>query len=260
MKNILVPFDFSKAAVNALEYAIKFADNDVNLTIYLLHILNGDEDKKKTVAKLKEAISKYNRPEAPYLKSIIREGDLSQTIIDLREELEAELIIMGTGGAPDPKCENIATCTSDFVQRADLPVLVIPESTTNFKIENIVLTVGKEKIIDTAPLHLLLDVSKKFNAKVQVLTVHKHEKDLGYTQDDQANESILQYYLESSYSQHAFVENEDITEGINEYIIKREMDMLAIMPNTHLKNGDSSKGRLTKLLTLYADIPLLILD
>lgn len=260
MKNILVPFDFSKAAANALKYAIKFADNDSKINIYLLHILSGDSIKEEVVSKLNEITSAYNKPMSPKVESIVRDGDLAKTIINIKKELEADLVIMGTSGAPNSEEDDLATRTSKFVQQADLPVLVIPEKTTNFKIKNIILTVGKEKIVDTSPLNLLLDVSRKFNAQVQLLTVQKNEKDLGYSQEDESNENILEYYLEMFYSHHSFAENSDIEKGIREHIKKHKMDMLAVMPRTHSKNGKSSEGRLTKILTLRSDIPLLVLD
>ena len=62
------------------------------------------------------------------------------------------------------------------------------------------------------------------------------------------------------YSHHSFAENEDIEQGINDYIQSRKMDMLAILPKTHLSEDQASEGRLTRLLTLHTDIPLLVLD
>ncbi|MFD1079757.1 adenine nucleotide alpha hydrolase family protein, partial [Longispora fulva] len=122
------------------------------------------------------------------------------------------------------------------------------------------LSVGQEHIADRSPLYVLLEVSRKFKAQVHVLTVQKTPVAVAYSEVDESNENTLQYYLEMFYSHHSFSENEDIEKGILEYIEKHDIDMVAIMPNTHLKIGEPSEGRLTRFLTLHSNVPLLVLD
>lgn len=259
MKNILIPFDFSDVSKNALEYAVKFADQDPAIHLYLLHIANENSDKEKIRKEFGEIISKYNRPLNPEIKALVKTGELIPTIIELQKELKVDLIIMGTSGA-DGHEEDISTRTSEFVQAADLPVLVIPEKARQFKLQTIILTIGKDRIIDTAPLYILLDVSRTFKAQVHVLTIHRKKGDMGYSEEDESNENTLQYFLEMFYSHHSFSENEDIEKGIKEYIERYDADMLAIMPRTHLNKDNASEGKLTNQLTLHTNVPLLVLD
>lgn len=259
MKNILIPFDFSNVSKNALEYAVKFADKDPNITLSLLHISDGTVREEEIQKKFKEVINKYSGPLNPSFETYTRQGELTTSIINLQKELQVDLVIMGTKGAELGE-EDIATRTSRFVKEADLPVLVIPEKVKPFRLNTIILTVGTEKIADRSPLYVLLDVSRKFKAQVHVLTVHKSSVTSGYSEDDESNENILQYFLEMFYSHHSFSESEDIEKGILEYIEKHDIDMLAIMPKTHLDNENASEGRLTHVLTLHSNVPLLVLD
>ncbi|WP_051205470.1 universal stress protein [Salinimicrobium xinjiangense] len=259
MKNILIPFDFSEVSLNALEYAVKFADQDLNITLSLLHISDGKTKEEEIDKKFKDVLQKYESPLNPGFETYIRQGELSTTIINLQKELKIDLVIMGTKGAELGE-EDIATRTSRFVKEADLPVLVIPEKVKTFRLNTIILTVGREKIADRSPLYVLLDVSRKFKAQVHVLTVHKSEVLSGYSEEDESNENTLQYFLEMFYSHHSFSESEDIERGILEYIERHDVDMLAIMPKTHLNNGEASQGRLTNVLTLHTNVPLLVLD
>ncbi|WP_373057792.1 universal stress protein [Zunongwangia sp. H14] len=259
MKNVLIPFDFSKASVNALDYAVEFSAKDPSVLLYLLHIKDKDADEKKIEHKLEKAISKYHKPLAPKIKSLVRGGKLIPSILEIQEQLEIDLVIMGTKGA-EPNEESIATRTSKFVQEADLPVLVIPEKAKPFRLKTIILTLGKEKIADKDALYTLLEVSRRFGAEVHILTIDKEKTAMGYSEDDESNENTLQYFLEMFYSHHSFLENEDIEKGIMEYLDNHNVDMLAIMPNTHLENGDASEGRLTRILTLHTQTPLLVLD
>lgn len=258
MKNILIPFDFSNVSLNALEYAVKFAKNDESITLFLLHINDGNLKESEISGKFQNVVSKYEGPFNPKIETVIKSGKLIPSILEIQKKLKVDLIIMGTKGAEGE--DNVATRTSKFVQEADLPVLVIPEKAKYFRLETIILTLGKDKIADRTPLYVLLDVSRRFNARVHVLTVHQATVEMGYSEEDESNEATLQYFLEMFYSHHSFAENEDIEQGIKEYIEKYDIDMLAIMPKTHLKNDEASEGRLTKHLTLHSDIPLLVLD
>ena len=259
MKNILIPFDFSEVSKNALEYAVRFADNDPTINLFLLNIAEGDDDAIATEEKFQDAIKKYQKPQYPEIHTLVRKGKMTPSIVQLQKELKIDLVIMGTRGA-EPNEENLATTTSRLVQEADLPILVIPEKYQGFRLDTIILSLGNERITDRSPLYTLLDVSRKHKAQVHVLTIQQHEMAMGYSEDDESNEATLNYFLEMFYSHHSFEENEDIEKGILNYIDKHDMDMLAIMPKTHLKGNEASEGRLTRLLTLHSNVPLLVLD
>ena len=83
---------------------------------------------------------------------------------------------------------------------------------------------------------------------------------MGDSEYDEFNEKTIEYFLEMFYSHHTFIANEDIVEGINQYLEKQHIDMLAIMPKTHLEKDKASQGKLTNILTIYSEKPLLILD
>lgn len=259
MKNILIPFDFSEVSKNALEYAVKFAGNDPNINLILLNIPEDHTRSSSIEESLENIIKKYKKPEAPKIQGLIRTGDMVQSIIQLQKELKVDLIIMGTQGA-EPGEEDLTTRTSKLVREADLPVLVIPVKYKKFKLDSIILSLGTDKIADRSPLYVLLEVSRKHKAKVHVLTIKRHQKTMAYSENDESNENTLNYFLEMFYSHHSFSENKDIEKGIFEYVEENDMDMLAIMPRTHLNTSDASKGRLTNILTLHTNVPLLVLD
>jgi len=262
MKNFLIPFDFSDVSMNSLEYAIKFAAGREKTTINLLYISNskieGDEE-KKLQDKFDILVNKYERTPNTSLNYHIRTGDFTDTIIEIHKSLDSNLVMMGTSGAEDGVATSV-TRTSSLVLAADLPVVVIPKNNKHFKLQKILLALGEDIIHDTSTLNLLLDISNDFNAEVHVLTVSRDPENIGYSEADESNENTLQYYLEKFYSHHSFAENEDILIGIDNYIIKNEIDLLAIMPKTHSTNSPPSKGKLTREVILKSEIPVLVLD
>jgi nucleotide-binding universal stress UspA family protein len=260
MKNILIPFDFSEVSKNALKYAIQFAGKDQNLRLHLLHVSGTSmekADEENLQQKFQNLILHYKGHIIPEIVFTLKTGELIHTIVDIREQEGIDLVIMGTKGAESGV--NQVTQTSKFVLAADLPVLVIPPN-YEFKLNKILLTLGEAEINDTSILNILLEVSRNSRAEVHVLTVSKKTENHGYSEADERNENTLQYYLEKFYSHHSFSENEDIVKGIDDYIKKNKIDMLAIMPNTHSNAGQPSKGKLTQVLTLKSNIPVLVLD
>jgi nucleotide-binding universal stress UspA family protein len=260
MKNILIPFDFSEVSMNALKYAIQFAGKDQTLKLHLLYVSGTAMEKEveeKIQQKFRTLILQYKGHVMPEILFTLKTGELINTIEGIREKQGIDLVIMGTKGAETG--ENRVSQTSKFVLDADLPVLVIPPNYV-FQLNKILLALGEDEMHDKATLNVLLDVSRNWNAEVHVLTVSKNKENLGYSEADERNENTLQYYLENFYSHHSFSENEDIVQGIDDYIKKNNIDMLAIMPNTHLTASKPSKGKLTQVLTLKSNIPVLVLD
>lgn len=256
---IIVPFDTSTATERALDYAINFAGDDKSIEILLTHISDMSED-ISIYNILDERIAQIKKDNAYFrgtLNSVIKSGDLVENILETQKEFQADLVIMGTKGAED---ESVTTNTSRLTLEADFPVIAIPENTKEFGVKKIALILGQKEIEDAKVLGTLLDVARRFQAQVHVLTICNKEGCYGYTPADERNESAIEYYLENFYSHHTFQEHTDIEKGIFEYIKDKEIDLLAILPRNHAKKDGPSEGRLTKLLTLHTDIPLLTID
>jgi nucleotide-binding universal stress UspA family protein len=257
ISTILVPFDFSNTAKAALEYAVAFVGDNKNMDIHLAYVT-----RKPDLNKLKEAFAveqeKYKKQLKRPVKWITAWGSLQESLVKIEETRNIDLVIMGTSGAFEKKDPTFSN-TSKFVLESQVPVLVIPKKPKEFQIKNIALVLGKEEIDDKKVLEKLLKIANKFNAKVHVLTIENTSDMYGYSQADQKNENLLEYYLESFYSDHTFLENPDVVKGILAHAIDKEMDMIAILPRNHAKRGNASEGRLTELLTLQSPIPILAL-
>lgn len=255
---ILIPFDFSDASKTALRYAVHFAGEDENLEILLAHVLD-DVDSSR----LEEQFSKLQKKYSKDLKKPLRwtnvTGSLTDSLIRIQENQKIDLVIMGTSEVQDNEVKLISN-TSKFVSEVDCPVLVVPENHDEFQIKNIALVLGKEEIDDRKALETLLDVSRKFNAQVHVLTIENTSEMYGYSKADQTNENLLEYYLENFYSEHTFIENSDVVKGILTHVAEKEMDLIAILPRNHAKRSNPSEGRLTEMLTLKSKIPILAID
>jgi len=257
ISTILVPYDFSKAAQAGFRYAVDFAGQRAGIHLRLCFIMDeGSADALKTAFEdLTKGLSKAFRAKISWTSLI--PGSV-EGLLDKSREEPTDMIIMGTSGSGDP---GVTTKTSELVLSAPCPVLVVPMDTPEeFSLSRIALVLGPNEIDDPSLLGTLLDVSRKHGAQVTVLTIENEPGTYGYSPEEERNEHLLEYYLESFYSHHAYIKNENVVEGIFDYVDKHEIDMVAILPRKHSKEGTPSEGRLTRILTLQTKTPLLAIE
>lgn len=260
IKKILVPFDFSESSINALQYAINFVGptRDINIVALYVAAMPITESQEKM---LNTDFSKVVRSfkgkakNSPGFVSVT--GEVIESILEKQQKGNSDLILMGTMG--DKVTDEAITNTSRLVLEANCPVISIPYGCPIKEPKDIALVMGGEEIDDKKVLKMLLEVARTFNSRVHVLTIYKESI---YAEDSvvDSTENLLEYYLEHFYEEHAFSKNQDVEEGILEYITKKGVDMLAILPRNHTRLSTPSEGRLTKLLTLHSEIPVLTLD
>nr|WP_299383146.1 universal stress protein [Allomuricauda sp.] len=260
IKKILIPFDFSEASINALEYAVNFAgpSRDIKLQALYVSAMPVTEAQTETLkgdfAKVVGSF-KGKSKNKPTFGTIT--GHVIETILEQQDKLDSDLILMGTMG--DKITDEAITNTSRLVLEANCPVISIPYGSPIKEPKDIALVMGGEEIDDKEVLRTLLDVARTFDSRVHALTIYKESV---YAEENivESTENLLEYYLEHFYEEHAFSKNQDVEEGILDYINKKNIDLLAILPRNHTKMSTPSEGRLTKLLTLHSEIPVLTLD
>lgn len=258
INKILIPIDFTPTSENALKYVSNYLKDDQMTEVVLLHVFSRDpteEEKKEAEAAYHQLAKRmFASVEAPY-SFIIRTGSLVDTIMSAQTETGADLIMIGTKGAGSDS-EKATSNTANLVLEANAPVLVVPAEAT-FAMNNIALALDKNEIDDFFVLGPLHFIARKFDADVHVLTIHTKENQ---ATTHSKNESTLEYYLETLDYHCAFPQNTDIEKGISEYVQKNKIDMLVILPRNHATKSKPSEGRLTKLLAMHTEVPLLTLD
>ncbi|MDT7827411.1 universal stress protein [Pricia sp. S334] len=256
ISTLLVPYDFSESAERALDYAVAFVGRNDDMTIILARI-SGHRELDLPPEDYQDVVEKYRSELKNELEWITREGGLTEALLDIQGNKQIDLIVMGTGGSKD---KATGTNTSKLALEADCPVMVVPQGYSGFRVKRIALVLGKKEIDDAQVLGTLLDVARRFNAVVHVLTIKNTPGIYGYSEADRKNESTIRYYLEHFFTQHSFIENTDIVAGIMDYAQNNLIDMIGILPRNHAQRSAPSEGELTKELSLRSKIPILAMD
>ncbi len=252
VRKVLVPIDFSESSNAAARYAAEMSKMDKKIEFLLIHVQ--DEKSNSSLEDLNKLKSEIFDSNGITCQSIVKSGELVETLIEVNDEFGINLIVFGTAGSVD---ETINSKTAQLLRRADCPVLLIPAGTDAFMMKNIALAVDNKELDDASDLGLFHDLAKWYKSTVHVVTVDRKDQDkitLGETHRS------LEYYLDNIDYKMAVPKNSDIEKGIEEYIKDQNIDMLAIMPKHHAKNIERSEGRLTRLLAAHSSVPLLVID
>lgn len=162
IKPIIVPWDFTHVAENALAHAIN-VDNILKREIVLLHIVENKEAVNPSTDKLNEKIQELRKEIKNKLVPLVRDGNIFETIREVAHELRAELVIMGTHGRKGMQ-KLTGSWALKVMANSKVPFLVVQDKPKSNNFENIVFPIdfrreNKEKV---SWVHYL---SKNYNSK-----------------------------------------------------------------------------------------------
>jgi nucleotide-binding universal stress UspA family protein len=137
VRNIMVPTDFSEPSLEALRYAIDFADR-LNSRVLVLCVVppitggpylmgNGvDATRKSALRSAHEAMSNLARRELPRgAMTRVASGVPFDQITRVAKEVNSDMIIMGTQGRTGLKRALLGSTAENVVRHAPCPVLVV---------------------------------------------------------------------------------------------------------------------------------------
>jgi nucleotide-binding universal stress UspA family protein len=175
VKPLMVPWDFTHVGEFALEHAVKIAKIDGN-PIYLAHIAR----KKDEVSKLKgvlevqalEAFKKYNIKPIP----VVRYGTIFSSIGEIAEEIDAEMVVMGTHGIKGMQ-KLTGSWALKVIVSSKVPFVIVQSPPDGNKFEHIVLPVDFRKE-DKEKVNWLVYLYKHFNSKIHIIKPFRSDKRL----------------------------------------------------------------------------------
>ena len=261
MKKILVPIGTSPDAHETLQYAVDFA-SEFSSQVYVMEVFNAQSGTgnltniEEIVAEssrehLKEVIDKVDTKNVD-IKIATYNGDLIDGLRDIDNELGIDLIVIAPRSNDIREELYLGYTSGRIIKRTDIPTLIVPRGTV-FKPFKTILTAFKSGILKRKRiLDALLDIKKKFNAKVSLLLV----KTPGYTDDDLKIDTAL---LDIS-SHLTLTENSTTYLGVLEHFQVQHPDLLCVFRRKRgfFKNL-WEKSTIPKS-EFYSRIPVLVLS
>jgi len=261
-KNILVPTDFSKVSDTSLNHAVKVAKT-IGAEIVLLHVINRPSEEEDTKMKL-EIVKTNIRKKYPDItvNTMVREGSIFEDIGELAEELESELIIMGTHGRKGLQFITGSRALR-IVSTSPTPFVVVqnrqikPEGYDDIVVPLDLHSETKQK------LHVVAEMAEYFESKVHLII--PHESDEFLMNKLQRNLTFAKQYFEErgiSYTAELSEESSnDFDDAIIHHAAALEADLIAIM---NLKENSLmsilGNNYVENILTNQAQVPVMILN
>jgi nucleotide-binding universal stress UspA family protein len=193
IKKILIPIDFSKTSLKALDYAVKFS-KATNAEIILLHVTAGLyqtyepgyfnplpaapvllKDYEKEVIeksdKHMEAIAEKIKMEGVSQVSFFTmPGTITTEILSAAKKHHTSLIVMGTHGVSGFREFFIGSNTLRVIRDADCPVLSVQDKSEDPLFKNILMPF-RDKPHSREKVNYAIDLSILFSSQLHVLGV-----------------------------------------------------------------------------------------
>jgi nucleotide-binding universal stress UspA family protein len=267
MKKILCPTDFSDTANNAIAYAAKFAqvtESELVLlnvhSVFSLTPFEMIQGKSDAVAVIKEQLEAQSQEVAKIFKiSCYSEVQLSG--IELSSVIGSnansfDLIIMGTDGESDLYQFFAGSHAYNVIRKAEVPVLLVPQDCTFNDVSLMVYAFDYLKE-ERLPVDQLAEWLKVLDSKVCVLEVLEESVSRRVNRELKDLQTMIQ---EFSAIPLAFdtVHATNVPESINEYVLKKKGDMLALCAQHHSILGRLFHKSVIKAISIMARYPVFI--
>lgn len=271
MKNILVPCDFSKPAINAFRFALDIAGKSKG-TVYLLNVIELpaihdpiimpvisfekeflSELKEKTSKEFDKIINRY-KPDAVEVKTEVTFGAVSRMIQDFIKRKKIDIVIMGSHGATGIREYFIGSNAEKIVRNSPVPVLVLKDAYKG-PVENIVFPNTLETEKQDKLITKVKELQAFFKATVHILYVNTPTN---FTADNITLERLRQFAKQFAFRNYTLnVYNYPSEEnGIIQFTDQIKGDLVAM--GTHGRKGLAHflNGSLAEDVVNHARFPI----
>ena len=257
MKLILVPIDFSADSINALEHGIQFA-NIIKADLRMIHVSSNkdfetpsffkdlDDFKGKSVEDYFKLIKyRHQRKLNQKLDYVIKQGNISEKIINQAKKDKVGFIIMGTHGLSDSDSRWLGSNAYKVVSNSLCPVLTIRNGFIRKTVKKIILPIDASKNT-RRKLTITAKLAKVYDAEIHVIGVSETGiKDIIQRVESWVKQSVE--YLNKSKIKNKSLrfQGSDITAMTIDYAKSINADLISIM-------SEQGEDAVSLLLSPYA--------
>lgn len=234
-KIVLVATDYTEFSEYATQHAIGLAKL-MDYKIKILHVLNKKKTKyseETALQKLKNIAAKIYDKHRIKADFILREGIPVKTIGEVAEEVDANLVTIGTRGKTGVEYI-FGSYALKIITNSHVPVIIVQKSSFKGAYKNIVMSLDFT-VQSTLKAKWAMKIAKEFDSTIHILSLN--EEDEFYQRKLRANvEKVKELFKQNEISYiESISEDEDngnfATRTIK-YATKVNADLVLIMINT----------------------------
>lgn len=277
MKSILLPTDFSKNSINAINYAMELFKNET-CEFYVMNIQKASafvsddlmtmsssatiyqtliDTAKHSIANIIKGVKeKFNNPKHKFY-SIVDYDNFVDGINQICAARAIDLIVMGTKGASGAEKVLFGSNTVRVMQRCSVPVLAIPDGCKFKGLDKIVFPSNYLSLYIKEELAPLIYISNLYNSKIDVLHLANKSR---LSQDQENNRAFLDACFSGLTHEFVDLEKKDIFETVQTYIKDNDIKMLAMMSRKHSFLERLFARHLVETFAFKIDVPFLVME
>lgn len=262
-KLIIILWDFSEVAKNALLHGIKIAKM-VHNDLRLLHIVSKDikqVEKDEIKQKLDKVSEEIQSKHSINTSSVILEGTIFSTISKYATGEEANLVILGTHGIKGMQ-KLTGSWALKVIVGSEVPFIVVRDKPHHQeKIRNIIFPIdfrseNKEKV------SMAIYMGKYFDSKVHILKDPVTDKALTRKINTNLNFAI-KYLIQNNieYDIHTVEKKGNFAKETLKFAEKNNADLILIMTTKHINISDYMLGASEQyIIANSSKIPVMCLN
>jgi nucleotide-binding universal stress UspA family protein len=249
INKILVPTDFSDLSLDALDGGI-FLAKSLKADLYILHVYetsinsvfekilfkSEDEDAVKEAVKQKliQLADKIQKEHNIKVHTLTDKGKIHNVIINKSENLDIDMVVMGTHGYNGFNKYILGTNAYRVVSNCSCPVITFTKNPDNPGLDKIILPLdlskGTREKVDAA-----IHFSKIFNSSIDIVSVYSSEEDTVTINKLKAIQNQVLNYVKSRNVnvQAELIKHDDDVKAIVDYAEKKKGDLIMIMTNDY---------------------------
>lgn len=269
IKNILIPTDFSKTGLLAVEHAA-FMTRLCKANLYLLHAIEFSENifsiydpaiimpdftevEKIANSQLNDLAEKLKKKYAITVKTICTRGKVVPEIVTAVNENKIDLVVMGTHGASGFNEYFVGSNAQRIVAICPCPVITIQAHTKKIGFTDILIPIdnhlhSREKVANTIAL------AKQFAAKIHILGLLDKKKDTDLKKFKIKLESIEKAVKKAELIYDVkIVTDENLAKAALKHSKKIKADLISVLTDESRIDGIFSGKRIVN----HSRIPVL---
>ena len=233
---VIIPWDFTPEAENALKHAVRIA-RQINKEIVLLHIVKKKNEAEESHNKLNTTAEEMAEKYQIKITGSIKPGKIFTAIGEYANEVDAELVVMGTHGVKGVQ-KITGSWALKVIVHSDVPFIVVKQPPGNSEYKKVVM-----------PVDYKTETKEKVNYVKYLFTLYGSEfymlkpnfTDVAFIQKTKANIAFCKHFLEKRdirFEVHIAEGKKNFAEETIAFAKKNNADMIMIMASKNLTVTD----------------------
>jgi nucleotide-binding universal stress UspA family protein len=244
MTRILVPVDFSKASVNAAEYAMQMAANLEKAELILFHVYapsgigsdgspsnlaEGQKSRENAAQLLEEMQVKLFEIATVPTDFRYGDGEFLEGMQILLQKESFDWIVMGLSPASGVEERLVGSSVFDVIDKHNLPVIIVGEEMKYKPIKKMALAVELSKVHEVVPYGRIKMMLDYFNPELHI--VYANEEDAAILSEAQLEEKQkLVKMFEANNPTFTQLHVYNFVDSINKFVHQQNIDLMIVMP------------------------------